>query len=401
MAIIYSYPTSTPASGDLLIGTNITGKETKNFTIDSVVTAGISTHIAGTANKVPLFTGANVIGDSIITQSSSKIGIGTATPGYKLSVDGDISLLGGGENYGIMSPISQGMQIAVGDGASVSSPLVTFAGTNQRVGIGTTNPSAKLSVNGKATVNELEIAGSSVAGSQLTSSAVKTSAGTEVNTWIDMTATPTSNATGDAYGAVIRAVGSGSNTDRGLIGVNPVGRQSGTGGAEYAYGVLATGEQTGSGNVDFITGVSSRAVSAGNGTATNQFVRGMSFSAEVNNASATVDYLQGAHSTANLITGTVGEVNVNLLDWDYTAGTVTGDLSYIRIQNDVYTGVAGTARAIHSLAQLPSLFSGTVEVAGGDLEASTSTKGLVLKSPDGTRYRVTVANGGTLSVSAV
>ena len=401
MAIIYSYPTSTPASGDLLIGTDITGKETKNFTIDSVVTAGISTHIAGTANKVPLFTGANVIGDSIITQSSSKIGIGTATPGYKLSVDGDISLLGGGENYGIMSPISQGMQIAVGDGASVSSPLVTFAGTNQRVGIGTTNPSAKLSVNGKATVNELEIAGSSVAGSQLTSSAVKTSAGTEVNTWIDMTATPTSNATGDAYGAVIRAVGSGSNTDRGLIGVNPVGRQSGTGGAEYAYGVLATGEQTGSGNVDFITGVSSRAVSAGNGTATNQFVRGMSFSAEVNNASATVDYLQGAHSTANLITGTVGEVNVNLLDWDYTAGTVTGDLSYIRIQNDVYTGVAGTARAIHSLAQLPSLFSGTVEVAGGDLEASTSTKGLVLKSPDGTRYRVTVANGGTLSVSAV
>jgi len=37
----------------------------------------------------------------------------------------------------------------------------------------------------------------------------------------------------------------------------------------------------------------------------------------------------------------------------------------------------------------------------GDVEVTDSTNGLILKSPDGTRYRVTVANGGTLSVSAV
>ena len=37
----------------------------------------------------------------------------------------------------------------------------------------------------------------------------------------------------------------------------------------------------------------------------------------------------------------------------------------------------------------------------GDIETTSSSKGLILKSPDGTRYRVTVANGGTLSVSAV
>ena len=36
-----------------------------------------------------------------------------------------------------------------------------------------------------------------------------------------------------------------------------------------------------------------------------------------------------------------------------------------------------------------------------DVEMTTANKGLILKSPDGTRYRVTVANGGTLSVSAV
>ena len=42
-----------------------------------------------------------------------------------------------------------------------------------------------------------------------------------------------------------------------------------------------------------------------------------------------------------------------------------------------------------------------LEVDGGDIEVNDSAKGLILKSPDGTRYRVTVANGGTLSVAAV
>jgi|MEHZ01.5.fsa_nt_MEHZ011543813.1_4 hypothetical protein len=42
-----------------------------------------------------------------------------------------------------------------------------------------------------------------------------------------------------------------------------------------------------------------------------------------------------------------------------------------------------------------------LEVDGGDIEVDDSASGLILKSPDGTRYRVTVANGGALSVSAV
>ena len=42
-----------------------------------------------------------------------------------------------------------------------------------------------------------------------------------------------------------------------------------------------------------------------------------------------------------------------------------------------------------------------LEVDGGDIEVDDSASGLILRSPDGTRYRVTVANGGTLTVSAV
>lgn len=42
-----------------------------------------------------------------------------------------------------------------------------------------------------------------------------------------------------------------------------------------------------------------------------------------------------------------------------------------------------------------------LEVDGGDIEVDDSASGLILRSPNGTRYRVTVANGGTLSVAAV
>ncbi|MDA7907086.1 tail fiber domain-containing protein [bacterium] len=79
--------------------------------------------------------------------SSGNFGIGTTSPDYKLDVEGDISLVGSGENYAIMSPIAGGMQIAVGDPADVAIPLVTFDG-DQKVGIGTTSPGVKLQVNG-------------------------------------------------------------------------------------------------------------------------------------------------------------------------------------------------------------------------------------------------------------
>ena len=48
----------------------------------------------------------------------------------------------------------------------------------------------------------------------------------------------------------------------------------------------------------------------------------------------------------------------------------------------------------------------TIDAVGGtiytpdDIECTTSGGGVILKSPDGTRYRITVANGGTLSIAA-
>ena len=158
MAIIYSYPTSTPAAGDLLIGTDITGQETQNFTVGSVVTAGISTHITGTANKVPLFTGANIIGDSIVTQSSNgNIGIGTATPGSKLEVNGEIDAGGDGyliNGYGWATESSGVLTLGDWVGQEFSTRIMdnnsseVLRVTDGKVGIGTISPSSKLEVDG-------------------------------------------------------------------------------------------------------------------------------------------------------------------------------------------------------------------------------------------------------------
>jgi len=45
--------------------------------------------------------------------------------------------------------------------------------------------------------------------------------------------------------------------------------------------------------------------------------------------------------------------------------------------------------------------SAKLTVASGDVEVTLNTKGIILKSPDGTRYRITVANGGSLTSTAL
>ncbi len=75
--------------------------------------------------------------------------------------------------------------------------------------------------------------------------------------------------------------------------------------------------------------------------------------------------------------------------------TETGGLGFNITAGKKYTFATGTSGTISELS------STGLDVKQGDVEVETSSNGLILKSPDGTRYRVTVANGGTLSVSAV
>ena len=133
-----------------------------------------------------------------------------------------------------------------------------------------------------------------------------------------------------------------------VIGGNLEGRYDGTG----TNGANAT--VYGSYNL-------ARATTAANGTVS--YMVGANNLAKLEGTNVVATNLQATHSTVELSNGTAGDVIVQILDFDTTGGgTVTGDLSYLQIQNDTMPTVAGTSRAIKSLSVLPSLFTGQVEI---------------------------------------
>ena len=80
MSNIASYPLITPKGGDLLVGSEtydinlanpVKGNPTRNFSVSSVVSTQIPSYVIGTTNKIPVFTSANKIQDSIMTETAA------------------------------------------------------------------------------------------------------------------------------------------------------------------------------------------------------------------------------------------------------------------------------------------------------------------------------------------
>ena len=96
----------------------------------------------GTANKVPLWSDANTIGDSVISQSSSKIGIGVNSPGNPLQVEKSSSATSISNaqndnalklsNYSTAANgqfVSLGLSVAGTAGASADAVIANFYGS--------------------------------------------------------------------------------------------------------------------------------------------------------------------------------------------------------------------------------------------------------------------------------
>ncbi len=124
---------------------------------------------SGTANRIARFTAANTLGDSVITQSGSNIGINNASPITPLSfpstLGNKISLWGSNASahygFGIQSNLLQiyadqsASDIAFGYGSSGSFNETMRVRGNGRVGIGTNAPTARLHLefNSNSTAN--------------------------------------------------------------------------------------------------------------------------------------------------------------------------------------------------------------------------------------------------------
>ncbi len=72
----------------------------------------------GANNRIAKFTGANTIANSIITELASKIGIGTASPGFKLTVTGGGTTVISATNNTAADPAGKGITGTGGPGAA-------------------------------------------------------------------------------------------------------------------------------------------------------------------------------------------------------------------------------------------------------------------------------------------
>ena len=106
MAEISSYPKIQPKAQDLLLGSRtyvagvdeFTGNPTSVFTVGAIadLVSAEAGGVSGTVGKIPIFTTATTVGDSIITQNTNGyVGIGINMPSQKLHVDGSARVTGG------------------------------------------------------------------------------------------------------------------------------------------------------------------------------------------------------------------------------------------------------------------------------------------------------------------
>ncbi|WGH74584.1 hypothetical protein P8625_10835 [Tenacibaculum tangerinum] len=209
-----------------------------------------------------------------------------------------------------------------------------------------------------------------IAGSVFTVKKQSTETSTNVAEFISVdrqaSATPGNTST-NSYALVAQIKNNSTVDDAGFTAANLTGSSYSTNNYNFLYGSLNTATAIGTGTGNFVASTVNR--SKITGAAVVDYLRGSSSTTTVDNASATVNYMQGSHNSLVFTNGTVGDATVSYLDIDNGAATVTGDLAYIRAGNDPLPTVSGNAYFIKSESVLPSEFSGSLQTTQYKLSA--------------------------------
>lgn len=323
--------------------------------------------------------------------SSGNVGIGTSSPATKLEVDGLISGKGGaGWGYTFAGDLDTSIE-------NPSANTIGFKTTGAErmritssgnVGIGTASPVNNLHVNSSSSsATAIGISNTSTGASRLYLDASNGDFSGSDYMWLGQN--------NDLSGEIFMPQNAGSFH----IKTQPGGT------ATIQFTIAQNGTATFAGNINF--GDSHFIGDDGND---NLLLQSSSGEAIIINGNTNVRLQDGGNTklttTSTGITVT-GDINMNQssinLDGNGAAifdNTNNNNAWYIR------NGGSNSATLQFGLgtpgANIKHTFNGDGSTTfGGDLEIANSSDGIILESPDGTRYRVTVANGGTLSVSAV
>ncbi|CAL2091484.1 conserved protein of unknown function [Tenacibaculum sp. 190524A02b] len=195
--------------------------------------------------------------------------------------------------------------------------------------------------------------------------------------------------TDDVYGAVFRNTFNGTHKIEQIAGILSIGRNVSSSEIDWVTGTRATGQHNGTGNIFSTSG--DMVVAEVNGSGNSEHVFGSFVTARVNNKDTVVDYLESNKATIDLKQGTVKNAYLQYLDLDFDAANAANvnleNLYYLYAKNDNRPEVSGEAYFVKSLVDLPSLFSGTVEMnVSNEIINKAGNKTLITKEFADTKY---------------
>jgi len=336
-------------------------------------------------------TGANVL---LTSSSAGKVGIGTSSPAQKLDVVGRVRASYDADNYYEIGASSSGGFVVGRSGGVEMVNIRTYGNSHFNggaIGIGTTSPTAMLDVRGGSTGNND----------------------------IDRNVRFKASNGEKRFDFYIGGTGNASILDMYSSDGTTKGVQIASGGTTYFNG----------GNVGIGTNNPTEKLQVNSG---DILINNSTISSLKSGGSLYIDLNTfGSYSGRNFRisdNGTslvnvkqTGEVGIGTtspgvpLDVVGLIRTTTSFVGNACIVNNVTSATSGgsiffknnSGVDLATLADNGNVGIGTTSpsakltVASGDVEVTLNTKGIILKSPDGTRYRITVANGGSLTSTAL